>query len=498
MERAVISHWYVLWQIYFPPFYGGILTSLVQIYPHGISPARWIRFESYSSKIKTLVIKPENTAMDAPWVSFLESRRPVGMRWFPEVTRLVLACESPLASFISASIIRQVRFFHILITPSTYADVALLNCALPDPWQSTPGVMAGLRIQHVASPQTLLCIPKLGGLRYLYLRISPGTTSQELIHCIGTLTELRRLTIKQDRRDTVPDIPLSTTQGYNAALSRPSRLNDLISLSVDAETAMQCLIAAHISPRSLTSLDLVVQFHRDAVLLPLAIGVHARRNPDLRSLNVQVKADKNVEGVDPSVRTSAVLHTQDFLAAISTPKRIQSFVVEGVPFFSTDIVDGVLGNIHILQELKVFSFLPVSATSFPRDRLKLGSLRSLQKLAECNPALRSIETLIGGDDPPTLPTEYLSKHHLEIFTALSNGRSPKSTQRRLDVAAFLVRVFPRLQTISGAEIDEEGVKAWRKVEKFYFSHRQVGAQAVATDEVVKKKKKKKSKRRNRR
>lgn len=256
---------------------------------------------------------------------------------------------------------------------------------------------------------------------------------------------------------------------------------------------MQCLIAAHISPRSLTSLDLLTDSHRDAALFPLVIAVHTRRNPNLTSLSIKVKADINLEGVDP-LRANPVFHlnSQDFFTAISTPKGLQSLAIDGVPFFSRDIVDGMLSSVKSLAHLRTLKFLPVPPTLLPGERLKLGSLNSLQQLAESNPSLRTLETLVEAGGAPILPTEYLSKHRLEKLAVRSNGTPPKSTQRRLDVAAFLVRVFPRLKSISGSPKDEGGRKAWKKVEKIYFSHREVGAQALATDEVVKKVRKSKS------
>lgn len=419
------------------------------------------------------------------------------MRWFPEVKRLVVTCESPLASFISTSIIRQVEFLHILFAPTTHADIALLNATIPDPEESGVTSMTGLRVQHVTSPQTLLCISQLCSLRYLYLKVSPATTSQDLIQCLCNLRELRRLTIKQDRSDSISENPLSTTQGYNAALSRPSSFDHLVSLSVDAETMTQCLVAAHISPRSLVSLELLIDSQRDAVLLPLVISAHTRRNPDLKSVNVKAKTDVNLEGVD-ALRASPAFHPQDFFTAISTPRGLQSLAIDGVPFPSRDIVDGMLGSVRALDNLRTLRFLPVPATSVPGDSIKLASLASLQKLAECNPSLRSIETLVEANDVPSLPTEYLSKHRLENLSIRSNGRPPRSTQRRLDVAAFLVRVFPRLKVISGSPKDDDGGKAWKKVEKIYFSHRQVGAQALATEEVAIKKEKSKTGSRRRR
>ncbi|TEB26970.1 hypothetical protein FA13DRAFT_1736983 [Coprinellus micaceus] len=459
------------------------------IFPNGISAEQWSRFESYASKVKTLVLKPSAAGMDPFWVSFLGSKMPPQMRWFPEVRRLVLTCESPLASFVSTSIIRQVEFLHIQITPSTHADVALLNSSLPAPYGVEPVTMTGLRVQHVASPQTLLSISKLNSLRHLFIRISPTATSEDLIHCIGSLRELRRLTIKQDRCDVASDTPLSTAQGYSVALSRPSPLEHLVALSVDAESMMQCMVAARISPRSLTFLKLLAYSHRDAALLPLAVAAHMRRNPDLKSVDVKMRADINPEGVDPLL-ANPNLNTQDFFTAISTPKGLESLSIDGVPFFSADIVDRMLSTIGSLDQLNSLKFLPAPATLLPRDTLKLGSLQSLQKLAESNPALRSIETLVEVEDVPTLPTQYLSKHRMEKLSVRSNGKSPRSTQRRLDVAAFLVRVFPSLTEISGTPKHEEDARSWNRVEKIYFSHKQVGAQALATEEVVKKTKKK--------
>ena len=412
------------------------------------------------------------------------------MRWFPEVRRLFLTCGSPLASFVSTSIIRQVDFLHIQITPSTHADVALLNSSLSGPDGVGPLNMTGLRVQHVASPQTLLSVSRLASLRHLFVRLSPTATSEDLICCIGSLQELRRLTIKQDRCDTTSETPLSTAQGYSAALSRPSPLEHLVALSVDADSVMQCIIAAHISPRSLASLELLVYSHRNAALLPLAVAAHMRRNPHLKSVDVRMRTDINLEGVDPLL-SNPDLNTQDFFTATSTPKGLESLSIDGVPFFYTDIIEGMLSTVGSLNELKSLKFLPVPATSLPRDILNLGSLKSLQKVAESNPSLRSIETLVEADDVPTLPTDYLSVHLMEKISVRSNGKSPRSTQRRLDVAAFLVRVFPSLLEISGTPKDcEEDARSWKRVEKIYFSHKQVGAQALATEEVVKKTKKK--------
>lgn len=354
-----------------------------------------------------------------------------------------------------------------------HADIALLGAARQN--QS----MIGLRLEHLASLQTLRAVSTLQHLEYLFIRIPADTPTSLLVDTINSLHALRSLAIRQDNADVGGVNPLSTSDGYCTAIARPSQHPNLRWLSINANAATQCIIAAHLNPTSLQSLDLIVFSHKDAVYIAPIMAIYCLRNPGLFSLKVEVMSDVAALPEEvASLRDGPAFDARTFLDPFSTLTELRYLAIDGVPFFERDIVNLVLRAAHPLVQLTSLQLLPTPATSLDSDQLVPGDLMEILQAAKYCRALAFIETILDVDDIPSLGTQYDSDHQLEKLSVRTNGRPPKTIRDRLAVAKFLDAVFPYLKHVSSPIRDiEDGAESliWGEVEEMVFSNQAIRA-----------------------
>ncbi|KAJ3523264.1 hypothetical protein NMY22_g11519 [Coprinellus aureogranulatus] len=468
------SSYWVRPAIYLPLTPPYIIYPL-QSFPHEISSTQWASFNYYTSNIKILVLGPEEQTLDVTWVALISTTIPQHISWFPAVKRLFLNSTDPFALFLSTSLMLHLRSVCLNLPSQTQSDLAILGAARRN------SCLTGIRIDHLASSHTLRVLSELRHLKYLFVRIPSDTPTSLLVDSMKSLGNLRSLAIRQDPGEVGNDMtnPLFHNNGHDTAMSRPSRFPHLRWLSINANAAMQCVVAEYLAPTSLESLDIVVFSHKNAVWIEPVMTIYLHRNRALLSLKVEVMSDVLAQPEEISAfRGHHAFDSDLFLAELGRAHELRCLFIDNVPSFCKRITDHVLFVVLNLVHLNSLQFLPLPVTSLEKDRLASGNMGYVKQIPRYNPSLRFIETLLDVSAVPSLEADYDSDHRLEKLSIQTNGNPPKAIRDKLQVAKFLDAVFPYLRQVSSPIRDmEDGAESlvWGEVQEMVFSNQELRA-----------------------
>ncbi|KAF5339188.1 hypothetical protein D9611_011208 [Ephemerocybe angulata] len=447
---------------------------------------KWDRFKVYSSRTKSLSLRRSTSlALDYHWALFLSTDRKWPDPLFPSLKRLYLSSDDPLSLLVAYTTAHQLEV--ITVEFDEHCKTVLESASAPAMLLSDRARnLKSLALKNPANTRTISRVCQVDTLRSLYLSITEG--SREMISKINDLTRLETLEIVQTLVPSQPS-PFPSLVDMPKHISRPTKLANLRTMTVEANASMQYLVASTLSPRSLKNLDLDIltdSSDKQMLVVPHVLTIYAKRNLALRTLSVFCPARGNVD-------SDAIAHLRGDLAfnqieplmsSLAALRQISDLAIRGVPFLAVDILFRFLTAIRSLPNLRNLSLDPKPMTNLEADELMVPTIQCLEDVSRHNQRLVHCLLPFDVSQPvPEIPKDYVSTNRLArldpFFPVYTADLATFTTERKLAIARYLDRLFPHMKDISGC-MTKEGPrwKLWSEVEKIMFSFQELRAEAI--------------------
>ncbi|KAJ2913532.1 hypothetical protein MD484_g6881, partial [Candolleomyces efflorescens] len=466
-------------------------TPLVPLtYWATISSEDWKRFETYSSRTKTLVLNRKTSPeVDLSWLFYIANSNKRPTQLFPAVKNLFLTSNDTLSLFIAFHVAPQLDILCINLDEESHEPDNDSTVALACSVAENAGKLTSFRLVHPTSSRITMDVARISSLTSLYLRIHNGTSSEDLA-CLNELTSLQVLRIHQRATESALSAAFPEAVGTADAIAQASEMEKVTDLSVRANCTKQFQVATQLSLNSLRSLELEVlpDMTGSMAVLPLFLMIHFRRNPGLTSLDVTCSNFKIIkaEWVENLRGDSRYTMMEPFLNALSSLRHLTALSIDEASFLAVDIIVQMLQILPKLPQLQVFRFTPRPMTKLEADDLLMPPIGALEEVSLHNPNLRelAIPLDINTLDSIVISHGYLSNHGLKklaIYTFFwdDDEEIEIATDDGLRVARYLDRLFPSLETLTEEwEMDTWEWRTWSAIERMLSFCQEIRAQAL--------------------
>ncbi|RXW18202.1 hypothetical protein EST38_g7652 [Candolleomyces aberdarensis] len=332
-------------------------------------------------------------------------------------------------------------------------------------------------------------ISQVSSVTSLFVSMNHTITDEALL-MLENLPSLEKLAfVEEDHCTLAAERRFLPSASLNIATptSHPLNLLRLRNLEVNVCGIEQFRVAATVSPRKLETLHLCTPYYSisaELVFVPLAITIHAKRNPKLTFVSVFCVEPTSLDSVESFREDSRYTSTASFIEALTSLRNLTTLSILDVPFFSVSIVVDMLKALPSMPQLKRFTFIPVAVSSQQSDKLELPCLGILENISRYNLGLLHLEVLMNISDIPAPPPQnqtYALTHGMKSLRLTPSSRmdnvSGFSLDQTLDLARYLDRLFPHLEPLSPPwPKDSKAWKAWNGVDKIISTYQELRGQ----------------------
>ncbi|KAJ3537347.1 hypothetical protein NMY22_g5624 [Coprinellus aureogranulatus] len=439
-----------------------------QLYTSLPSSAEWDRFKLYSSRAKTLCLHaPGTCSVDKFWLfQVLGSKlRPDSL--FPALRKLFLTSADDNALFIALSSAPYLSSIYFNIDPLTSdgsdACASLLGQIMNQPTSQ----LTTLQLSNPATRSLLHNISKAQSLTQLGLTVGADLDNMDLRR-LNQLSLLKKLVIRQslEQQSDEGDIPGSVD--FEAVLLRKSPLTQLQDLTVRSTGTFHLQVALVLSPSTLKSLeleDIRETPNIDRALVPLALAIHAKRNPLLirvTALSALSGASANLpHNVAARFRADSRFNSNELLvSALVSLRNLTYLRIKEIPFFSVQILTELFNMAQSQPQLRTLILRPAPVTSLEADKLIIPPLSVLEGFS--NVKLVTLDAYIDCSNVPPPPCHYQLNHTLRCLKLIQRPRNAAgplaAPDKQLALAKYIDRLFPQVGTVGDAYV--EGSNNW--------------------------------------
>jgi hypothetical protein len=393
---------------------------------------------------------------------------------FPALWRLRITSADDLSLFIAFQGLPSINVLEIDLghghpgqdsQPEVQNVIALLSAAADHALNLTT-----LCLVSPVNDEIIDTISQVSSVTRLILSTDPTVTGEAFL-ALDHFASLKKLVLTQEDPST-PILDCSSP-----------RLFSLRDLEVTAPGIEQFRVAASISARSLKTLKLHVISHyvpAQLILVPPAITIHARTNPNLTFISVFCAKNIPLGSVESFREDYRYTSTKSFVKSLTSLRNLTTLSIEHVPFFSVSIVIDMLKALTRMPQLENFKFIPEAISSLRSDQLTLPSLGLLENISRYSPRIVKLSVLMDVVDIPPLPRNYVSTHRMALLELTPSAHIEAvpgfALDQTLDLARYLDRLFPHLQPLSPSwPQGSEAWKGWSGVDKVISSYQEVRA-----------------------
>ncbi|KAJ3519292.1 hypothetical protein NMY22_g13271 [Coprinellus aureogranulatus] len=215
-----------------------------------------------------------------------------------------------------------------------------------------------------------------------------------------------------------------------------------------------------LSPNTLKTIRMKVLPHessyRHMALLNPTLTIYATRNKGLEALQARCsnRGEVNADDVSALRDDPVYCDTNPLATSFKGLNDLKLLIIQGLPFFSRNIILEVLELAVCLPHLASLSIRPRCMTSQDVDQLIWPSFSDLEKISQEWSQLQSLQLSIDHlpGEIPALPSSYVSQSRvkaLHIYPWTRSHHVVYSTKYKLDMTRYLLQLFPQADSISG-------------------------------------------------
>ncbi|KAJ3544443.1 hypothetical protein NMY22_g2774 [Coprinellus aureogranulatus] len=383
------------------------------------------RFHIYAPRVKSLSLAHgQPLQLPKGWHHYISRTLSTDGPLFPSLQRLFLDSSDDLSLFVAFSAASTLK------TVSLYFDtegdgehevrLAYTTCLRE---QATS--LDCLRLIQPPDVDILSNVSRMGAITHLSLGFNQDINGKIDLSILGNLKELATLFLVENGWDAV-DMEFPHSVDVESALAQVSPLNKLQVLSITGNGIAQYQIAKMLSPNTLKTIRMKVLPHessyRHMALLNPTLTIYATRNKGLEALQARCsnRGEVNADDVSALRDNPVYCDTSPLVTSFKGLNDLKLLIIQGLPFFSRNIILEVLELAVCLPHLASLSIRPRCMTSQDVDQLIRPSFGDLEKISQEWSHLQTLQLSIDclPGEIPALPSSYVSQSrvkHLHIY-----------------------------------------------------------------------------------